>query len=235
MNEKEQKLFEDDGLDLIDLFHTFWSHKFMILAIMVIVAGFMFVKTVFFTSDTYTASGMLYVSNQTDTGVESKRDQYISSGDIATSRILSTTYLEILKTSYFFEQVSEAAGGDYPWQYIAAKTSIEAVNETELLRVTVTADTANDAFILAGTILLEAPEKLKNVIGGGKVELIEPPRMPEGANSKGTIRKTIIGAIIGMIIAMLIVFVKGLFDIKIRKSEDVARRYNVSILGEIAE
>lgn len=232
MNDKEQKLFEEDGLDLIDLLHTFWTHKLLIILIMLAVASFMFVKTAFFTSDTYTASGVLYVSNQSKVV---SNDQYISSGDITTSRFLSTTYLEILKTSYFFEQVSDAAGGDYPWQYIAARTSIESVNETELLRVTVTADTANDAFILAGTILLEAPEKLKSVIGGGQVEIIEPPRMPENANSKGVVQKTIIGAIIGMIIAMLFIFVKGLFDIKIRKSEDVEKRYNVSILGEISE
>ena len=41
------------------------------------------------------------------------------------------------------------------------------------------------------------------------------------------------GAILGLVLGMAIVVVVNLFDTKVHKAEDVAKRYSVSILGEI--
>ena len=232
MNDNE-RIAEAEGLDLIELLRSIWLSRWLIIVLVLIGATGMYVKTQYFTKDYYTSNGILYVSNKNEQLTETKKN--ISSSDINTSRELSVTYMEILRTSSFLEEVAKEYGGKYSWGQIAGMLTIASVNETELLLVSVRAGDPTDAYNIATTILNKAPDKLKSVFKSGEVEIVDPPRMPRGANAKGTNKSTFIGALAGFVLGVVIVVLKNFFDTKVRKAEDVAKRYNVSILGELGD
>ena len=232
MNENENTTIKNEGVDMFDLIQIFWKHKLIIAAFMIVCAFVMLLKTAYFTSDKYSSSGILYVSNRKE---EPNENGAILKSDIDTARVLSTTYIEILKTSYFLEEVGAAVSPDYTWHDISKMISITTINDTELLKIATTAPSANEAYYVTKSILEKAPEKLKSIYKKGEVEVVDPPRYPLTPNDKNIARNAFLGAIIGIIIGALVTFIINFFDTKVRKGEDAAKRYNVSVLGEISE
>ncbi len=228
---KKQNISREEGIDLVELIQTFWKHKFLIFALIIVCAFALVIKTAYLTDDEYTSSGILYVSNRMEQYDERTA---ISKSDIDTSRTLSTTYIEILKTSKFLEEVGMEVGG-YTWEDILRFVTITSVNDTELLKISVTTRDPNSTYLITRSILEKAPAKLKSVYKKGEVEIVDPPRYPLKPTSKNITRNALIGALIGFILGAFIAFEYNYFDTKVRKGEDAAKRYDVSLLGEISD
>lgn len=231
MIEKEKERIDDEGIDLLNLLLNLWHHKVLILVLACIAALFMFVKTAFFTDFTYTAYGVLHISNKKDTATE----ETIQKSDIDTSKSLSSTYIEILNTRVFLKDISADIGNKYTWSQIKRFVTITAIGETELLKISVTTNNANDSYKIAKSIMEKAPDKLISVYKGGEVENVDPPILPETPNDKKIVTKSLLGFVLGFMAGAGYVFLLTFFDRKIHKSEDVVKRYDVSILGEILQ
>ena len=217
-------------LSIADIFRILWKNKLILILLLVVGFAASYVKTVYFTDDTYTASGVLYVSNRNDVSGEDE----ITASDIVTSRTLTTTYIEILKTPSFLEKVKKDAAEDLSKSSVQASVSIEVIGETELLRVTVTAKSKEEAHAMAESLFENAPDKLKGVFQRGEVTTVDPPVMPTSANSKGLVSNVLLGAFIGVVIGVVIAFIRHLLDTRVRSAEDLKRRYGLTVLGEIA-
>lgn len=219
----------NDYIDLLEIAKSLWAYKFMLIALAIVVAVLAVVRVEFFTKDQYVATGMLYVSNKQ----EVEEDEKISQQDINTAKSMSATYREILKTRAFLGEISEEIGGKYSWNQIKSMTSIYAVNNTELMEVAVVAGSPRDAFLVADCIVKNAPEKLGSIFENGLIKIVDDVAVPTRPVGKGTTKQGVMGAILGLALGMAIVVIINLFDTKIHKAEDVAKRYSVSILGEI--
>ena len=219
----------NDYIDLLEIAKSLWAYKFMLIALAVVVAVLAVVRVEFFTKDQYVATGMLYVSNKQ----EVEEDEKVSQQDINTAKSMSATYREILKTRAFLGEISEEIGGKYSWSKIKSMTSIYAVNNTELMEVSVVANSPHDAYLIADSIVKNAPEKLGSIFENGLIKIVDDVVVPSKPIGKGTAKQGVMGAILGLVLGMAIVVVVNLFDTKVHKAEDVAKRYSVSILGEI--
>jgi capsular polysaccharide biosynthesis protein len=232
MNAKDIITNDDNTLDIIELIKMFWKHKIIIITLVIVCIFMMVIRTTYFTDDMYTSSGILYVSNRKE--IPDEYDAILKS-DIDTSRTLSTTYIEILKTSYFLEEVGEELDLDYTWKDISGMVNITSINETELLKVATTAPDPQEAYDITKEILEKAPDKLRTVYKKGEVAIVDSPRVPTAENDKGLAKNALLGAVLGFILGALYVFVNSFFDTKVRNSEDLAKRYDVPVLGVISE
>ncbi len=228
MNEKGK---DYSVINILDILEIMWQRKLLIIGFVVVGIVVMFLKVQFFTADTYTSNGVLYVSSQ------SNREELtgISAAAISSSRDLSMTAIETMKTRSFLSDVSKATGGKYSWEQIRNMMSVSVINDTELLSVRVTAGNADDAYNIAKSIILKAPQKLTSVFKAGEFSVVDNAVEPKGPNGKGLSRKVMIGAMLGAVLAAGIIFLISFFDTKVHKAEDITKRYGVSILGELAE
>ncbi len=228
MNEKGK---DYSAINILEILEMMWQRKFFIMGLVAIGMTIMFLKVQFFTADTYTSSGVLYVSSQ------SNREELtnISSAAISSARDLSMTAIETMKTRNFLSDVSKATGGKYSWEQIRGMMSVSVINETELLSVRVTAGNPEDAYNIAKSVILKAPEKLTSVFKAGEFSVVDHAMEPKGPNGKGLSRSVMMGAMLGAVLAAGIIFLISFFDTKVHKAEDITKRYGVSILGELAE
>lgn len=224
-------LEKEEYIDVMEIVRGLWIYKFLLIALAVIMALMFSVRVVFFTKDRYVASGILYVSNR---GAQGSSDE-LSLNDIDTAKSMTETCREILAMRTFLSGVSEDIGNKYNWKQLGSMTSVSALNDTELLVISATAGTAEDAYLVAESMVRNAPYTLKSVFKNGSVEIIDEVVIPDGPVGKGTMKEALKGALVGLFIGIAFVVVRNLFDTKVHKSEDVATRYNVSILGEIAQ
>lgn len=213
-----------------DLLTILWMHKFLIVTLACLVATGLLVKTVYFTEPQYVADGMLYVSNKDEMLLQDR----IQQSDIYSSRTLSETYIEILQSRSFLTDVSIATNQKYSWKEIKSMTKISSVNETELLTISVKANNSEDACAIAAAILDKSKDKLISVLNGGDVTIVDPVDSAATLVDAGATRKTILGFALGAFIGAVIAFLRNLFDKKVHKGDDVAKRYNISVLGNIS-
>ena len=218
----------DDALDIKETVIKLWDNKILIAVFALVFALLFCIKAIYFTADTYTAKGVLYVSNKAESY---DQDYTINAADIAVSRAVGQTSLEILQTRTFLEEVSKDIGGKYDWRDIYNMMYVVTINETELVQIQVTAYDSYDAYAICRGIVENAPEKLKQVYDGGNIVIVDNVYRPFLPNGKGTAKKTIIGFLLGAILGALYVFMRSFFDTRVRSSSEISKKYGVSILG----
>lgn len=224
----------EKDFSITDILKLIWKYKFLISGIVIAFVLFVSIKTVFYTPDTYTANGSIYVSNQATQQDENPSNSLVI-GDIVTSRILSETYIETLRTRSFMLDVSKYLGKKYSWGQIQSMTKMQLINETELISFQVTTLTPESAYEIAEAIAARAPEKLAQIFDGGQAYIVDEPIKPTAPNAKGLLTKIMFAIFFGLLLGVFVAFLLNIADKKIHNAEDVAKRYNVSILGKIIE
>lgn len=220
---------EEKEINLLEILGAVWQRKVVLILLAIIIGALAFVKVNYFTVDKYSSSGTLYVSN-ISSDVDTNK---LSSSDIASSRELSATYKEILNTRSFLNEVATVVGGEYSWAEIKSMLTISSVNETELLSISVVSKDPKDSYAIAQAILEKAPGKLISVFSSGQVTVVDEAVFEKNPVDKGAVKYTVLGALAGIVLGVIIVLLFHFFDNKVHKGDDVAKRYSVSILGEL--
>ena len=222
MNEdKDVSLF-----DIKEILQDIWKGKFFILALMIVSSLTMAIRVEFFVSEKYTADGVLYIHSQ------NQQDSGVTRNDIIDARVMSTTYMETLKLRSLLMEVSEETGNVYSWKQIRNMMKISSVNETEYISISVTANDPKMAYKIAKCICEKAQGKFSEIFKGGEATIVDEVIYPKSADSKGGLKKVLISLMAGAVLGILIIVVINLLDRRIRKSEEISKKYNISILGE---
>ena len=219
-------------INIADFFSTLKRYWPIVAALFLVFLTVAFVWVRYATKDTYTATGVLYVSNKS-AGSESGKS--IQKSDIDTSKTISTTYIELLKTRDFLESVSKQLDLPYSWKDIKERLQVVPVGDTELLKVSVTTGDAKESYDIANCIIRKAPGKLMSIYDGGKAEIADGVYKPSMPDDKGLARKVALGGIAGIALGLIIVFLIYFFDRKIHSASAISNKYKVPILGEISQ
>jgi len=220
---------EEKEINLLEILGAIWQRKAVLILLAIIIGALAFVKVNYFTEDMYTSRGTLYVSNISSDANTNK----LSQSDIMSSRELSETYKEILNTRSFLNEVATVVGDKYSWAEIKSMLTISSINETELLSISVVSKDPKDSYSIAQAILEKAPGKLISVFSSGQVTVVDEAVYQKEPIDKGVFKYTALGALAGVVLGVIIVFLFHFFDNKVHKSDDIAKRYKVSILGEL--
>jgi len=225
-----QNKFEVKQLQLVDLIGVVLSKIYVIIIFAIIGAVLMFVKTRYFTPDTYFSDGALVVSNITEDVLEAKN--YLTSSDMDSSRSLSASCNELLLRRGFFQVVSDDIGGKYSAAQLKGMVSIVSANETEVLSVGVIALSAEDAYLICDSIIRNAPIWIESIYDLGVVKPADGAYMPVAPISKNLFGKVFIGFFAGAVLGVLIIFIFNFFDDKIKSGAEITERYGIPLLGE---
>lgn len=189
--------------------------------------------TFWFVTPMYKSSAMFYVNNN-DISVGSISAS-ITSSDLVASKGLVNSYIVILRTRNCLEDVIDYAELDMTYNDIAGMISAEAVNETEIFRVTVTGPDAAEAETIANAIAYVLPKKISNIIDGTSAKVVEYAIMATHRSSPSYTKNTLLGMAIGFILSAGFVALREIFDLTIRNEEDITDVVKYPILAEVPD
>lgn len=212
-------------VDIINMMLTFW---WLIAILAVVIGGGSYAFSKLTSVPQYTSAGTLYI----DTQKESKTDD-VNASSIQTAAKLLPTYIKVLESTPFLEVISDDLNNKYSAASILKMISYTAVEDTNLIMIEVKASDSHDSYLIAKSIMRNAPSRIAQVFEGGSVKVIEYPEESSSAESDSAFQKGIIGFIAGAAIAMLIIFLINLFDTRVKSSDELTSRYGLPILGEI--
>ena len=216
-------------VNIVELLNVMIRRWWLIAIMIFVCGGGAYVYTDLFVEPLYKTDGSIYVNCET----EASRVDVASTGRMESNARLATTYIEILKARTFMTEVARDLNNKYSYAQIKSMTTIESVNDTELLQVTVKCADPEDACDIVTSILQRAPEQLVTIVKAGSVEVVDEPYVPVGQFSPDKSRNAILGAVAGGVLAVAIIFLMNLFDTHVKTADEMRKKYSEPILGEI--
>lgn len=219
-------------ISVSDILHALLSHIVFILASALVCGIIAFGITKAFIKPNYKTSITLYaVSNvNQDANV-------ISSSEQNASAQLAISCAQLLKTDSVMQAVSdelELKGYDISSSRLRSMVTT-STTDTQMFGVTVTGSSPTEAETVANTIFEVAPKKIVELAGSGEVRQIDRAKKPSAPSSPDVASNTSLGVIIGLLLACAVVIIKSLTDTTIWTEEDIAKQFDVPILGTVPQ
>lgn len=218
----------NEQISIVDVLDMLLRRWWLILLSAIVVGVIAFGYTGLFIAPQYEANGALYVNSSQ---VQLTGD--VTTGALNASKQLVNTYAEILQRRTFLEKVVQDLYNKYTVYEIQNMVEMGSANETEILEITVTGEEPQDVYRIAKSIIAHAPDELIRVVEAGSVKILDEAREPQTPVSPNVRNNTLIGVLIGILLGAMIAVLLELFDTRIKSGEEVSRRYDEPLLGEI--
>ncbi len=200
-----------------------------IIAISLVFALCSFVISNCFIQKRYTTTVKFYVVTKTD----SKSANQYNSYNYAVS--LVNTFKEILETNNFYKIVAKDLDNKFTSNELSGAITFSALNNTDIFEATVVTNSPEDAKRIADSVAINAPQVISKLNKTATLEVIDDAILPTAPSSPNVIKNTVVAFAVGFILAILIVFIRKVFDNKIRYDEDLTTICGVPILSVIPE
>ena len=224
---------EEFEIDIKRLVDALVKKAWLIGIAAILCAAVTFAVTFFFVTPQYESSAMFYVNNSSISLGEASVS--ISAGDISASRGLVQSYIVILNTRETLMDVVDYAGVDRTYSQITEMISAEAVEDTEIFRVTVTSPDPREAERIAGAVAYILPKRISSIIEGTSAKIVDSAVVATVPSSPSYSRNTVIGFLVGLVIAAAVVALRALTDISIHTEEDLTDGCRYPVLAVVPD
>lgn len=222
---------EYDTIDLRQLFEIVRRNLLLIVAVTVLFAAGGYLGTTFLITPQYEASAMLIVNSREGQQLQGS----VTNDSLNSAKQLVETYSVILKSDTVLDQTIEDLNLPLTYDQLAAKVSITAVNDTQVMKITVQDADANLAKDIVSNIVEQAPEVIINTVKAGSVEVVSDASANPDPVSPSKSRNTALAGILGCILVVGILFMKSLFNNRIMTEADISQKLALPILGVIPD
>ncbi len=234
MNEINIRKNSESEVDFVRLVHALMDRAGMILIVSVLCAALVLLGTWLFITPQYEASAVFYVNNSALSIGDASLS--IESGDISASKSLVNTYIVILQDRVTLVDIIDYAGiADMSYLQLYENISAEALNETEVFKVTVKDSNPEHAQQLANAVAYILPKRIGSIIDGSSAKIVSDAVIPVKPSSPSYTVNTIIGFLLGFLLCVGGIALREICDITIRKEEDITQNCKHPILASVPD
>ena len=216
-----------ETIDLLELLGVLRQHILALLLTTVLAALAGFLVSSFVLTPQYQASALMIVNTRQDTSANVTSDQLTSA-----SRLVST-YSIIVKSDTVLNQVIANLGLNMTYEALASKVEVSAVDETQVMEITVTDPNPDGARQVCEQITQVAPDAILTAVEAGSVKVISAASVDPDPVSPNIPRNTAIAGVLGLVVCVGILFLRVLLDNKINTEDDVTKHLGLTVIGVI--
>ncbi len=176
----------------------------------------------------YASQVLLYVSNLED----ADEVQSLSYNNIYSSARLVNTYIDVLKNPAMLESVRPQLSREVSTRQLQKMLDFSGIENTALMRITVTADDPTFAAEVAHVVSETAPKMLQSVVGAGSVKTVGSARQGS-KTAPNEFQMTVLGALLGFLLMAAFQVWRFVNDNTVKTDVDLKQRLNVPVLGMI--
>ena len=220
-------------IDIVHIIKFIWYRIWAVVIAGVLAASAGFCVSAFIIKPTYSSSIMMYVNNSSfslnDVGFS------ISSSQISAAQSLVKTYNVLLQNRTTLERVVAETGLPYTWKDISGMIEASSVNETEVMRITVTSKDPYDSAKIANGIAVVLPQRVAEIVEGASMEVVDSA-VPNLNKVAPAIRNyTLVGFVLGAMLAVAVLAIKAMLDNTIHDEDYILQNYDYPILAKIPD
>lgn len=224
---------ETINIDLFHIIRTLWRRAWIIVVTGVLVAAMGFSYASIMLKPQYSASIMLYVNNNS-VSVGGTQVSF-SSSQLVAAQSLVKTYIVMLMNRTTLERVGEKANTNYSYGQLAGMISASSVNETEVMKITVTTENPYEASRIANAVAEVLPGRIAEIIEGSSMAVVDSAVPNMQKVSPSLTKYTAVGLFLGAFLAALVLAVIAIMDDTIHDEDYILQNYQYPILAKVPD
>jgi len=189
-----------------------------------------YLYTMNFLQDSYTASGTMYVNNES----EYKNSE---GGDLDSTSRLIKTYLVVVKSDKVMNVVTERLAEDHPGitaEAVSKSLSMESVSDTGVIAVKSTTSEPQLSADIVNMVMELAPDEIIRVVGAGNVAIMDYAKVPVLPNERNALQKSFkYGFLPGAALAVALLMVFYSLNQKVTDVQELKDNYKYPVLASI--
>ena len=155
--------------------------------------------------------------------------------DVNLNQKLVATYTEIVKSKLVLQQAIDELGLETSVNDLAKHVTVTAVEDTEILKITVEDGNKEIAAQIANKIADIFTKEIKNIYKLENVSALDVAQTPEGVSNNTTIRDGVIAFLISVFGISAIAFIVYYFDDTLKYNDELERKIKMPIAGKIVK
>ena len=220
-----------EELDLKELFTMFWNKKIQIILIVAIFAVIGLIYTIGFVTPVYTSSTTLLLATSAQSDGTSNT---ITTTDLTLNSKLVATYSKLVESKNVIRQVIQNLGiSDLKEDELRNNVSVSSVEDTEIIRISVTNENATYAEKAANEIAKVFSAEVVEIYNINNVHVIDEAEIEQSPSNVNHVRDIVIFAFVGAVIAVMYVLIANMLDTTIKTAEDVEKYIKIPVLASI--
>lgn len=231
MLKKESTEKEFYSIDVSHVFKTIWRRAWLVALSAFLCAALFFSYAYFFIKPSYSASILLYVNNSSFS--LGSTEFTISSTELSAAQSLVKTYAVLLNNRTTLERAIEKAGVDYSYEQLSGMIVAAPVNNTEVMKVTVTTGDPHEAAKIANCIAEVLPGRISEIIEGASMEVVDKAVSNTQKVAPSITSYTALGLLIGAFLALAALVVAAISDNSVYDEEYILGNYDYPILAKV--
>lgn len=232
MEEKmEQQQPAEQEIDLRVIFGILRKYLITIIIVTVLFGIGAYLYSSFFIAKQYSVSAMIIVNNK------SNEKTTVTTTELTAAQNLAEVYSIIIKSDTVLQQVIDNLQLNMSYEQLNSRISVSAVNNTQVVKISMTNTSAEFAQKVVAEIVEVAPPIIVDKVEAGSVKVISASKIDNSGKpvSPSLRRNALIGALAGMVLVLLIVFLKEMFNNTFKTEDDILNTLNVPLIGIIPE
>lgn len=167
--------------------------------------------------------------------LNTENDRNLTYSDTQLANTLTKDYENLITSRTVLEIVIDRLGLDYGPSGLKNKISINNLQNTKIIDITVKDESPAMAQMLADAIRDVAAERIESVMNIEAVNVVDEANLPTSPSEPSVVKWTAIGFLIGFILCAAVLVVQFLLDDTIKSSEDIENYLGLSTLALIPD
>ena len=217
---------EMEEIDLAELFDYFFRRAYIIIitALVFLVGGLtytVFLKEPLYKSD---VNVILVSKNSQSSSLQS---------EIAANQKLAATYRELVTSRSVLNEVIEDLDLTYTVSQLQKMISVQNVNETEIIKITVSSSKPKEAKEIANVVAVKFQDEVKDIYNLENVSIVDKAVLAKEPYNINVVKESIIYIALGVVLSCGVIFVIYYFDNTIKSIDQVEKRLGIPVIGTV--
>lgn len=221
-------------MEISELLEVLGKRKWIIALSTFLLALSGFSYSYFLDTPIYRADTTLMVNSSKGT-VSAEDPAYIDVGRISVNQMIAVTYGEIVKSRAVLEPVIEELNLDMSYEDLLDSTVSEPVESTEIIRISVEAESRNDAVVIANKITEVFIEEVVRILKVNNVEIIDRAAATEEPVNMSPVLMTAMAAAAGLVLGIILALIVDYRDNTLKTAEDIEKNIGIPVIGSIPD
>ena len=225
-----------EEIDLREVAKTFWNKKYHIAIILLIFVIAGSVYTFNFVTPKYTSNTTLIlasINSGSSSGSDSASVATAIDKDISLNSKLVSTYSELIKSKNILRQVKDNLDIDIDEEELKKSIKVDTVEDTELIRISVTNSSSELSCYIANEIANVFKEQIKVYYDIENVQIVDVAEIETEPSNIHHKRDIIIFALIGVVVSAGYVLILNMLDTTVKSIEDVEDSTKLPVLASL--
>lgn len=216
-----------EEINLEELFYYFRNKISWIIIAIILAIGIGNTFTILTRTPMYKSSTTIVLVN------ENKDSSTYNTTEQQLNKNLVGTYSEIIKSRMILETVISNLKLDYTSADLASNISVEAVDNTEIIKVSVSDANAKEATSIANEIAKVFMEKIQKIYNLNNVSIIDKAEAAIAPYNVNYVKDNAIYVLIGLALSCGTIFIFFYFDTTIKSSEEIESKLGLNVIGTV--